>query len=370
MFSHAFEEVGKKLNLKMAEHEHVSGLLIRDSEVSEALNELGGGFAGDVADVILQGKTGNLYDAVVSSQFDADRLDYLQRDRLMTGVQNSGIDFEWLTANLEVGTVRYGVDDQDLGEVDTFVLGPKAHYAAETFVLALFQLYPTVYFHKATRAAEKVFTSLMLRLVTLVRDGHDDKTGLPPTHPLLRFSKNPDVLENVLNLDDAVFWGALPMLSEACDEWIAACAQRLRDRCLPKAVDVRQKLLDALAVPRKHTEEDGKAYRRQLDAMELSIRAELDEWSEKHSLGERRILFDRASRAPYRTVQESKGPLNQIHIRTISGGILDVTDSSPVVAAINTFDLFRVYVDEEDREARSEIDRVVDAAVKQYRGTD
>jgi HD superfamily phosphohydrolase len=85
MFSHAFEDVGKRLHLKMAEHTHVSDSLIRDSEVSEVLTkEMGSGFANDVADVIKRDRPGNLYDAVVSSQFDADRLDYMQRDRLMT----------------------------------------------------------------------------------------------------------------------------------------------------------------------------------------------------------------------------------------------------------------------------------------------
>ena len=120
MFSHAFEEVGKELNLKMAQHEHVSDALIRDGEVSEVFKEMGSGFANDVADVIRRGRPGNLYDAVVSSQFDADRLDYMQRDRLMTGVQNSGIDFTWLVANLEIERIPTGVDEEAVGQIETF----------------------------------------------------------------------------------------------------------------------------------------------------------------------------------------------------------------------------------------------------------
>ena len=84
-FSHAFEAVGKRLKLKAADHEFVSDALIRDSEVSEALQELGSGFANDVADIIKGVGKKNMYRAVVSSQFDADRLDYMRRDRLMTG---------------------------------------------------------------------------------------------------------------------------------------------------------------------------------------------------------------------------------------------------------------------------------------------
>jgi hypothetical protein len=100
MFSHAFEAVGKEFNWPMARHEEVSQRLIRDSEISAVLDaEFGRGYAGNVADIIAQGIPNDLYGSVVSSQFDADRLDYMQRDRLMTGIQSSGVDPTWLLAN-------------------------------------------------------------------------------------------------------------------------------------------------------------------------------------------------------------------------------------------------------------------------------
>ena len=110
-FSHAFEAIGERFNLKMANHEEVSELLIRDSEVSEHFHELGSGFPNDVADIVTGSGTHTIYSAVVSSQFDADRLDYMRRDRLMTGTQHAGIDFEWLMENLEIGEVPHGVDE-------------------------------------------------------------------------------------------------------------------------------------------------------------------------------------------------------------------------------------------------------------------
>ena len=148
----------------------MSDALIRYGEVADVLNELGSGFANDVADIVQKDGTKAVQHAVVSSQFDADRLDYIRRDRMMTGTQHAAIDFTWLMANLEIAPVPIGVDDTQVGTVKTFVLGPKAMYAAEAFVLGLFQLYPTVYFHKATRGAEKIFAELLIRVVTLVRD--------------------------------------------------------------------------------------------------------------------------------------------------------------------------------------------------------
>src|SRR6516165_7215492 len=83
-------------------------------------------------------------------------------------------DATWLLANLEIGSVLAGADTVP---VETLVVGPKAFRAAENYVLSLFQLYPNVYYHKATKAAEKVFAELMLRIIGLIVDGHYDKTG-------------------------------------------------------------------------------------------------------------------------------------------------------------------------------------------------
>jgi HD superfamily phosphohydrolase len=130
-FSHAFEGVGRRLGLKLADHELVSELLIRDGEIGQELRALGSGFSDDVADIVSGSGVSSIYSAIVSSQFDADRLDYMRRDRLMTGTQHAGIDFEWLIQNLEVADVEYGVDETSLGQVKTFVLGPKAIFAAE-----------------------------------------------------------------------------------------------------------------------------------------------------------------------------------------------------------------------------------------------
>jgi len=242
MFSHAFEEVGKKLALKMAKHENVSGMLIRDSEITKILDQFGSGFANDVATMVIE-QPENLYGAVVSSQFDADRLDYMQRDRMMTGVQNSAIDFKWLLANIDIAEVRQGVDETAAGTIETFILGPKAMFAADTYVLSLFQLYPTVYFHKATRAAEKMFTALMIRIITLVQNSEIKKTGLNSVHPICKFAKKPNDIENALNLDDAVFWGALPMLALAKDSCIKKMAERFQQRKLYKCIDVREQLI-------------------------------------------------------------------------------------------------------------------------------
>jgi len=369
MFSHAFEDVGRALDLKYARHEHVSDALIRSGEVAEALGDLGTSFADEVATLINQRGPETLYDAVVSSQFDADRLDYMRRDSLMAGVQNGGIDFTWLVANLEVGTLPRGVDEKKLGDLETFVLGPKAMQAAETFVLSLFQLYPSLYFHKATRGAEKVFTALILRLIRLAQDGQSTKAGLPDFHPIIKFARDPNNLENVLNLDDAVFWGALPMLCDSADEGVRHLALSLRDRRLLKCRDVRNFLIAELGV-RPADAAGKKAWETKMARIEELIIERSREWSDKHSKAAPRILIDQEERDPYKRFQESKGPLNQIRMRTSSGKILDVAECSPVVAALETFKLCRLYAAAGDSEAMEAIEQIAGSTLKENQGAD
>jgi HD superfamily phosphohydrolase len=278
-FSHAFEDIGERFQFKMADHEEVSDWLIRKGEIGELLlKKMGKGFAEEVADIVSNSGTRTIYSAIVSSQFDADRLDYMRRDRLMTGTQHAGIDFEWLMANLEIGDVEHSVGETRLAPVQTFVLGRKAIFAAEAYVLGLFQLYPTVYLHKATRGAEKIFTELLARAITLIKSGSADKTGLPTNHPLVKFAKDPDNIECVLALDDTVVWGALAVMTESGDDCIAQLATRMRDRKLYKCLDVRAKVA--------HDRSDKDAVSPQADEVCAGIKDEfvkcLEDWTKKN----------------------------------------------------------------------------------------
>ena len=360
MFSHAFEEVGKKLGLVMAKHEKVSVELVRNSEITEAFREeFGSGFAKDVADVLDRKEPENLYDSVVSSQFDADRLDYMQRDRLMTGVQSSGIDATWLMANLEIGPARISADDETSGEVDTLVLGPKAFHAAENYVLSLFQLYPNVYLHKTTRAAEKLFCCMMLRIFELVRMGHKGKIGLPKNHPVRRFVEEPTSLENALALDDTVFWGALPMMAEASDPLVSDCANRLQKRRLPKCIDIRRHVEDQNPVKPEMKLEERQFRDARLRITCKEILEKVEEFAGTRGPNKPQILVDEARRTPYKKFQDSRTPLNQIRIRYGENRYEDMAHLSAVVSSAETYEIYRVYYNTDDTEGRTMIENIM-----------
>lgn len=339
MFSHAFESVMKSLDLSETKHEFVSQRMIRETEIAEILNDISSSFAEEVAALIAVKPPRDLYDAIVASQFDADRLDYMQRDRMMTGVGSSGVDVEWLLQNLEIEDVPIASDDEQGGSVTTFVVGPKAYHVAEGYVLALFHLYPNVYFHKATRGAEKVFEALILRMLQLVRDGHAVKTGLPNNHPLITFAHEPQNLDRILDLDDTTLWGALPMLAEAVDAEICGRAMQLRDRGLLRCIDIWSMAAQELPPEKLEDRERRRVWLNTVNAACDEVvrrKAEMPD-----------VLFDGYKRNPYERFKKADTVFNQIHIKQ-PGGVRDMAHLSAVVASAEPFRICRAYIKRDD----------------------
>jgi HD superfamily phosphohydrolase len=244
-FSHTFEGVQASRGVKRR-HEQWTAEIIRNPE-GQILPLLEGhkpGMTEKVAALLEKEDPEDIYHAVVSSSFDADRLDYLRRDKLMTGTGAGAIDFDWLKENLRVADIQIDAPDESPDgsrKVPTFCLDRKALPAAEQFLLARYTLHQQVYFHKTTRCVEHMIAKLLRAIAKLAAGKPADRknTGLPYAHPLQRFfSKNGETLANYLALDDSVIIGSLDALSQAKDPVIAEIATRLRDRRLYKTLDL------------------------------------------------------------------------------------------------------------------------------------
>jgi uncharacterized protein len=352
-FSHAFEPVGQEFDWKLVRnHENHSEALIKSTEdgaIGQILNGYSEGFAETVAGVV-RGGPASVYRSVVSSQFDADRLDYVRRDRLMTGTHLAGIDFDWLMANLEIGEL-------DVNGIvrKTFVLGPKAIYAAEGFVIGLFQMYPTVYFHKTTRGAEKLLQFLLKSIAHEVLNGNVEGTGLPVNHALVKVIRQPDSLSALRNLDDFSIIGSLPMLVESKIKLISDFSRRLQTRNFFKAIDLNSSILNGII-------EDGVVNEGEYIKRQRGVTIMLDEWKSRSSENAGRILIDKTDRKPYKTI-EDEGPMNQIWIREGSN-LIDLREKSSAVRAISTFRIFKAYVAEDDREAKLIVNGIVSSVTK------
>ena len=243
--SHAFESVQKARGQKK-KHEKWSAEIVRNENgaIRPLLERRRVGLTEDISRLLELEDPEDIYHAVVSSSFDADRLDYLRRDRLMTGTHAGAIDFDWLMEHVRVRPVSIeGADEDEVGgdgptAVPTFCLDRKALPAAEQFLLARYTLHDQVYFHKVKCCIEQMFTELLRRVAD--HAGHraeSRQTGLPAKHPLLGFFKG-GALEDYLALDDTVLWGGVEAMTRASDVQIAELARRLRERRLYKTVDM------------------------------------------------------------------------------------------------------------------------------------
>lgn len=330
-FSHAFESC-ERVRGKSKKHEAwTTDIITGDTCVANWLYKFNPKFQQGVADLLKEEFPSDIYSSIVSSQFDADRLDYLRRDRLMTGTGHGGFDWAWLLNNLEVETLTIGGDGKDdTIEVESFVLGSKGLRSAEAYLLGRFHLYTQVYLHKTTRSAEKMLGELLRRVSSFISNGDGDKTKLPKLHPLRAyFEEGGDTLQNYLALDDSTIWGSLPILEHSSCHSVSKLAHRLRTRSLYKCFDVGAK-----------SREIG-------GDCELRFRKLLKE----SSLDSIDVLEDSTNVSPYKFLDyESPNALSKIMIRRPDGSRRheDVAKISPVVNSLGEEKVFRVYSSDDD----------------------
>ena len=277
-FSHAFEEARKALaaergdtaaKTRIRNHEAFTADMIEDKSggIAEIL-EASGITAKNVADLVAAEIPTDMYHAVVSSSFDADRLDYLVRDRYMTGTGAGAIDLDWLMDNVRVAQINFAPDADGGDPVyeHSFCLSHKAREAAEDFLLARYRLYTNVYFHKTTRGIEQMVSAFFRFAAREVADG-GRIDGLPDDHPLVRFfSPGGDVVANYRALDDTVVWGAIHALALAGAGDVKDIAGRILNRDRPVCLDVQH------AFP-----EDVERQRRLKHALDAKFKSQLGE---------------------------------------------------------------------------------------------
>lgn len=247
-FSHTFESVQKARKVAKRHELWTAEIVRKGPGVTPLLTgyRADGRFGEDIAAMLEAEDPIDLYHAVVSSSFDADRLDYLRRDRLMTGTQAGAIDFDWLIEHVRVREVELEAADLDdehedaPARVPTFCLDRKALPAAEQFLLARYTLNEQVYFHKTTRCVEHLIAKLLGRVADLAKAESSAQAGLPSDHPVWRFFSTAEpTLADYLALDDGVVMAAFEPMARAPDPVVADLATRLRERRLYKTLDLR-----------------------------------------------------------------------------------------------------------------------------------
>ncbi|WP_419882428.1 HD domain-containing protein [Peribacillus sp. B-H-3] len=206
-FSHSFEKVFD------TDHEHFTReIVLGDTEVNQVLQRVSKDFPKKVAEVIAKTYGSKLVVSLISSQIDADRMDYLQRDAYFTGVSYGQFDMERI---LRVMRPRE----------DGAVIKQSGMHAVEDYIMSRYQMYWQIYFHPVTRSAEVILTKILHRAKHLFEAGYSFRQA--PVHFYSLFKRNV-TLEDYLKLDEAVMlyyfqmWEEEedPVLSDLCDRFM------------------------------------------------------------------------------------------------------------------------------------------------------
>ena len=215
-FSHSFEKV-----FKLDHEEFTRAIILGDTEVNYILTKVDIDFPQKVADVINKTYKDKLVVSLISSQIDADRMDYLQRDAYFTGVSYGHFDME------RILRVMRPYDDQ-------VVVKESGMHAVEDYIMSRYQMYWQVYFHPVTRSAEVILTKILHRAKELYEGNYPFK--VEPI-PFLSFFKEDVSLSDYIKLDEAVVMYYFQMWTEEEDPILSDLAYRFMNRRFFKYVE-------------------------------------------------------------------------------------------------------------------------------------
>lgn len=223
-FSHSFEAVME------GSHEEMTCAIILDesTEINKALRSERADLPSRVAAIIRHEHPNPLLSEMISSQLDADRMDYLLRDAYETGTSYGTFDLERILRTMRVKDGHLCVKESGM-------------HSVEDYIMARYHMYWQVYLHPDARSFEILLAKFFTRVKCLQENGV--KT---PALDLL------DLNGDYLDLDDYRVMTAAQLARHEEDGVLADLAERLLARHLFAWIEqpdeaTEQKVVDELA---------------------------------------------------------------------------------------------------------------------------
>lgn len=217
-FSHAFEKVFH------TDHEaFTQNIITGKSEVRDVLMRAGKDFPFLVASVINKTHSNQTLVKLISSQLDADRMDYLLRDAYYTGVSYGKFDLERILRVLRPSPDSNGV-----------IIKESGMHAVEDYLMSRYQMYQQVYFHPVSRSGEVLLWKILDRAKSLYQEGYE--FAVTPNEVLPFFCENV-TLEEYLALDDSILMFYFSIWQKEEDEILRDLCNRFLTRRLLHYVD-------------------------------------------------------------------------------------------------------------------------------------
>jgi len=212
-FSHSVESV-----FDVHHEEWSCRIILEDTEVNRILAGVSPDFPRQVAAVIAKTYDQPIVVSLISSQMDADRMDYLLRDAYHTGAHYGTFDLDRI---LRVLRPHKG----------NLVVKESGMHAVEHYLMSRHQMYWQVYFHPVTRSSEIVLRKILSRARELHEQGYEFGFLIDPLPKL--FNRTLTV-EDYLMLDEALLQTAMMQWTKEKDGVLADLCRRFMFRRLFK----------------------------------------------------------------------------------------------------------------------------------------
>ncbi|WHQ36932.1 HD domain-containing protein [Spiroplasma sp. SV19] len=234
-FSHTFEMINKVTNSNIS-HESYSTLLIKSptTNINKILTQE---FSPDEINelcMIIEGKHhDSVLSSLVSSQLDADRMDYLLRDGQTSGVGYSHVDTQWIIRHLFIK--------------DKKIIFPlKVQYAIESFLIGRYHMYKQIYLHPLSIGFDLTFKMMFKRLCDLYLANYTfkNKEIIMLLSPL--FNGQMMKAEDYCLLDDYTLFTYLKILEHENDEVLVTLIKMLINREFLRKVNPNKRNLEEI----------------------------------------------------------------------------------------------------------------------------
>ena len=219
-------------------------ILDPDSEVHRVLSNQDPGLPQRTVDLIHGRHPIRFLTHTVSGTFDVDRCDYLLRDAHFTGVSYGKFDLDWLLRSLCIDSEAIESGEDNSNEAPPLAIdGAKGVPAIESFIMARFFMFQQVYFHKASRSAEKMILAVLRRARQLIQDDYQ----LPYLPAALRAPAlgREMTRHEYLSLDDAQLWASIESWQHVSDPVLSDLCSRLCSRRLLKTIELYPEEFDS-----------------------------------------------------------------------------------------------------------------------------
>lgn len=214
-FSHSFEKIFN------TDHEAFTQEIITgNTEVNEVLSKVSETFPQEVADVINKTHKNKLVISMISSQIDADRMDYLQRDAYFTGVSYGTFDMERILRLMRPSK-------------DEVLIKESGMHAVENFIMSRYQMYWQIYFHPVSRGGEVLLNNCLKRVKQLYKEDYQFKMYPKEFIP---FFEGTITIDQYVELDEVTVLFYLKKWIHEEDEILSDLARRFINRDLFKYI--------------------------------------------------------------------------------------------------------------------------------------